>query len=382
VTWEHPSQVVAFNQSLIELNFTGIFANYTMQRYQTNTSTFSIILPAGTFCWKVHANDSMNQWNSTPTSCFTIGKAPTKLDLVVDGTSLPTTVVRGEVINITANLNVSRPVSLKANFTGVLEEIASGPKTVVNLTDTSSLLGSYLLRTSFAGDQNYSSALAEGMLSVVGNLRDYIMAPCQTALAQVRDSCNHSVQKGLTNLTFGYKEIVEVEQVVNETLRLAWGRLGDPIVSDASWEVVKKAACASGDELILRQVYASCSKLSCNVAADGGINLLSTIPSSGYEANITFEIEACNASMGNAYDLSPLISSSETKLLVADSFIVLSIQPEKLYTFPTQGIIRSSQVVADVTGDGSPDIVMASVDSRVYALNASNGAQLWNFSTG
>ncbi len=36
--------------------------------------------------------------------------------------------------------------------------------------------------------------------------------------------------------------------------------------------------------------------------------------------------------------------------------------------------------IVDLTGDGSPDIVVVSFEGNVYALEGISGKQLWNFS--
>ncbi|MEM5802819.1 MAG: DUF2341 domain-containing protein [Candidatus Aenigmatarchaeota archaeon] len=69
-----------FNVSLLEINYTGAFVNYTMNA-DGNVSYFKIVLPAGTFSWRIYANDSSNAFSATPQSTFTISKGIPKLTL-------------------------------------------------------------------------------------------------------------------------------------------------------------------------------------------------------------------------------------------------------------------------------------------------------------
>jgi len=66
-----------FNISLLEINFNGSFVNYTMQDDYLNTSYWSGILPAGTWTWRIIANDSQNNQNATPQLNFTINRNTT-----------------------------------------------------------------------------------------------------------------------------------------------------------------------------------------------------------------------------------------------------------------------------------------------------------------
>ncbi|MEM5801892.1 MAG: hypothetical protein QXQ18_00695 [Candidatus Aenigmatarchaeota archaeon] len=104
ITWFDDNDPSGFNVSLLEANFTGSATNYTMYRLSgTNTSSFQIILPAGTFYWKVYANNSYGSFNSTPMFIFTIQKATPSLTLIAspDWNVLP---------NTPTNVSCSSPV--------------------------------------------------------------------------------------------------------------------------------------------------------------------------------------------------------------------------------------------------------------------------------
>jgi outer membrane protein assembly factor BamB len=100
----------------------------------------------------------------------------------------------------------------------------------------------------------------------------------------------------------------------------------------------------------------------------------------GYYLKTSFELVACNASRSFAYDLALAVNKT-TGVLLIDSFLILSVRGKEIYYSSTEGVIRSSQLVADVTGDGFVDIVFASGDGVVRCVNASNGYLWWQFAT-
>ncbi|TCK06284.1 FG-GAP-like repeat-containing protein [Phorcysia thermohydrogeniphila] len=53
-----------------------------------------------------------------------------------------------------------------------------------------------------------------------------------------------------------------------------------------------------------------------------------------------------------------------------------------LWSFQTGDDVYSSPAIADLNGDGKPDVVIGSLDNKVYALNGENGQLLWSFQTG
>jgi hypothetical protein len=83
VSWTDDSDTNGYNFTWFESNFSGTPTNYTTTRYG-NVSSYSAILPAGTFYWKMYANDSANAWwNYTDTWVFVIGKSVNPISLVI-----------------------------------------------------------------------------------------------------------------------------------------------------------------------------------------------------------------------------------------------------------------------------------------------------------
>ena len=54
------------------------------------------------------------------------------------------------------------------------------------------------------------------------------------------------------------------------------------------------------------------------------------------------------------------------------------IRPNVTCSLPGSRVDRSSPVAADVNGDGTPDIIVAGNDGRVYAVDSSNCEILWS----
>lgn len=82
ITWADDSDSNAFNLAYFESNYSGTLTNYTATRPTgTNRSEYQIILPVGTFAWRLYAKDSSegeyNAWNYTSQWAFTISQNAT-----------------------------------------------------------------------------------------------------------------------------------------------------------------------------------------------------------------------------------------------------------------------------------------------------------------
>lgn len=51
----------------------------------------------------------------------------------------------------------------------------------------------------------------------------------------------------------------------------------------------------------------------------------------------------------------------------------------KLWSFTTDGDVEGAPSLTDITGDGVPDVVLATENGSVYALNGENGLLIWHF---
>ena len=110
-----------FNVSLLEINYTGSLTNYTMSR-NGNVSYYSTLLPAGTYQWRIIANDSSSFYNSTPVLTFTINQATysTSINMTLNATQ----VWWQDAVNASGFTNASVPVTVY-NWTTRLCSITS-----------------------------------------------------------------------------------------------------------------------------------------------------------------------------------------------------------------------------------------------------------------
>jgi hypothetical protein len=167
ITWTDSSGI---SKVFIESNWSG-YNNYSMgNSFGGNIYNYSVILPTGTFYWKSYANDTSNSWNASDTWYFTIGKATPTVTLQLNGSSSDQTYAQGEMAELTAFASdLVLTTTIYANFTGSLQQIASGTGTVINIANTTNLaIGYYLILANSTENANYTnSASVSYILRVV-----------------------------------------------------------------------------------------------------------------------------------------------------------------------------------------------------------------------
>ena len=154
VTWTDDNDPNAFNVSLIEMNITSTAVSYTMFRINnTNISSFNTTVPAGTFYWKVYANNSYGSTNSTPMFNFTVLRAtlPLFLSIIPEWNVLTNTGTNVSCTSTTSGITVA----LYRNNTSV-----SNPD-VITLSD-----GTYYYYCNASGNANYSSTSTSNYLTI------------------------------------------------------------------------------------------------------------------------------------------------------------------------------------------------------------------------
>ncbi len=149
-----------FNYSSVELNYTGTATNYTASR-SSNTSYLSLVLPPGTFSWRIFANDSTNVFNNTPLLTFTINKGALKGAISGYNVVYPTSVnvVPSETNTVGTDVNYT----FWRNNTLVSSAINANPS-----SDTSQLaVGTYVYVLNSTGGANWTSNSSIASLNVV-----------------------------------------------------------------------------------------------------------------------------------------------------------------------------------------------------------------------
>jgi len=159
-TWWDLNDPNGFNVSFIELNYSGTPTNYTMARTSgTNTSSYSVTLPAGAFYWKIYGNNSYNSWNTTAKNTFIVGKAVPSISITI----LPAL----QVFNYT-QVNVS----CSSLSSGVTVSLYKNSTSVANPYATVLPKGYYKFDCNSTATSNYASYFVTGYLSVI----DYSIA--------------------------------------------------------------------------------------------------------------------------------------------------------------------------------------------------------------
>ncbi len=113
ITW---TDNTGMSTVLLESNYSGSPANYTMSHVGSGNYTFNATMPAGTYYWRSYANDTASNWNASTQISFTIGKAPNKLHIYLNG-SLDSnqTMTYGTQSNATGTADNGLSVSLDFN---------------------------------------------------------------------------------------------------------------------------------------------------------------------------------------------------------------------------------------------------------------------------
>ncbi|MDD5416556.1 MAG: hypothetical protein PHU12_01115, partial [Candidatus Aenigmarchaeota archaeon] len=90
----------------IESNWTGTNTNYTMSNatYGGAIYNYTLILPAGTYYWKSYVNDTSNNWNTSDTWYFTVGKSVNLAYLYLNATQSNTIYTYPQSINATSTV--------------------------------------------------------------------------------------------------------------------------------------------------------------------------------------------------------------------------------------------------------------------------------------
>ncbi|MBU1103391.1 MAG: hypothetical protein KJ600_02435, partial [Nanoarchaeota archaeon] len=151
VTWTDDGSI---DTVYFESNYSGGPVNYTMSNATSDVYNYSVVLPAGTFYWKSHANDTSNLWNSTDSWIFTISQASSEVNLTLNETEENITINEGDSISLNVTL-ISGEGDLKLYNNGTL--INSGSSPIGNST-TFDTAGFYNITAIYESTQNYSSS--------------------------------------------------------------------------------------------------------------------------------------------------------------------------------------------------------------------------------
>jgi len=154
---------VAVLNVTIEHNFTGTMQNYSAtgnvgDMYYYNYSN----IPAGIFAWKIFANDSYSNYNSTDQYSYTVNQNTTTTQLYLNGSEANLTTIFNGGFNATAvtntvNVSIYRNGTLVNNSTGIDFDIFYFENLGV---------GHYNITAVNLGDDNYTDSNATWWLNI------------------------------------------------------------------------------------------------------------------------------------------------------------------------------------------------------------------------
>ena len=147
ISWTSSNNLSAV---LLEANFSGSFANYSMASLGDNIYFFSKKLPAGSFVWRSFANDSYGNSNWSDYRSITIEKADNPLDLYLNG-------------NKNQNLSITYGIETNATAASLAGDIYLYRDGFLTSNPDIKILGAgtYNYSAYAPGDENYSANSTE-----------------------------------------------------------------------------------------------------------------------------------------------------------------------------------------------------------------------------
>ncbi len=141
---------IAVNTTIIEHNFTGTAANYTMSQSGSSYSYNFTNLGANLYVWRMYANDSVNNVNKTDQYLYNVSKADNILEIYLDSKRNQDYQTSNESsLNATANATAGT-VSIYRNSNLVVSG-ATPQSSIASLAS-----GTYTFKANATGNQNYS----------------------------------------------------------------------------------------------------------------------------------------------------------------------------------------------------------------------------------
>ena len=357
---------------LIEHNFTreGVLVNSTMSK-AGDYYIFSVKdLPAGVYFWKVYANDTSDNWNSTEGWIYVVEKAPTEIRLLLNDTEGNKSYSVYDIANFTVVLNVSNKiVYLETNISGWITQYGLTPLynyTVLNQIGVFNITGYFL------GDENYTSSSKTHFINVIdpeapkynvfGQNASWIGVG-KSILLYTRWDDNY-------DLDYAWLETNETGRWENKTavkLSLSTGE----IWSNFTWQ---NSSIPAG-WIIAWRIYANDTSGNENVTE----TMLFFVNASEMWKFTTGSLIISSPAVGNIDNDSSIdvVFGSFDKNVYA----LRGNDGNLLWIFSTQGQISSSPSLASISSGLYLDIFVGSFDKNIYAINGSDGTKIWNFTT-
>jgi|GEM_PF-4010624 len=172
---------------------TVLYENGSVIANNFNTSSLS----SGFYNFTAVTQGNANYSGSSDSKFLTINKAPTQLSLLLNGSNSNLTVQTGQLVNITASLNISDNITLDINGSN-----QTGLQNITNITSFSNP-GNYSIQAFYNGNANYSSSFNSSWV-IVNQTPPQIL----------------SVTWTYNNLSLGESELLNVSVNSNGTLNV------------------------------------------------------------------------------------------------------------------------------------------------------------------
>jgi len=146
----------------LETNITGTLQNITMDtNTTTDISTYSQILGAGTYRYKIYGISSSNETYETDVAYLTIDKANTSIDLYIEGNKNEDySTIGAKNINITAVMDLNKSFDLYVDDSNVKSDF--GKISYIDIFN----IGNYVVEAKYSGNDNYTSSIRTQDLTI------------------------------------------------------------------------------------------------------------------------------------------------------------------------------------------------------------------------
>lgn len=187
VTWTDDNRI---SLAWIEHNFNGSTANYSMTGNASTTYYYYYTgLAAGTYSWRIYANDTSGNINYTAPYTYTVNRAAPIINLTFNGTESNLTIGEDSVLNITANTTGDSYLLLIKN-----NSVISNRTKPSNIT-TFANLGVYNITAKYVQSQNYTASSKTYWVTVIDAL------PPNITVLSPRNYTYHNTTSLMLNLS-------------------------------------------------------------------------------------------------------------------------------------------------------------------------------------
>jgi hypothetical protein len=166
VTWTDNAKI---DVVLIEHNFTGTLANYTVTTNNSDEYYYDYpALAAGTYVWREYGFDNISQSNQTDQWYYVVQKDSSAVNLLLNGVDDNITIFTGQTVNKTG-YKLAGPAYIYLYENGTLINSGDGPLENVTLY---TVPGDYNITVAYLETQNYSASYETHFISVLADYQN------------------------------------------------------------------------------------------------------------------------------------------------------------------------------------------------------------------